>query len=244
MSIIGINLRKIRGVKGLSQSEFANIFGLTRANIGSYEEHRADPKIDTIIKISKHYNISIDDLVKKELTVNDISNFKSYYVKSDKKVNNVRVLHISQITNYAKNKFNQEYLNNLPLVDVPFINSNSEKLLIYNDSSNTIYNSKDERFVYMLLEKIDLSLDDNFYGVIIDDNSLYKGFIYFDNNCLTIYSSFKKNNNIKFIISEDIEVWKICGKFVENIEEENWFFHKMRHLENRVKQLESDNRSK
>ena len=60
MSVVGINIKKIRGVKGLNQTDFANLFGLTRANIGSYEELRAEPKIDTIIKIATYYKLPID----------------------------------------------------------------------------------------------------------------------------------------------------------------------------------------
>jgi transcriptional regulator with XRE-family HTH domain len=75
MSVIGQNIKKIRSVKGYSQSDFAELFGMKRASIGSYEEGRAEPKIGTIIEIANHFGISIDDLLTKELSVNDLYRF-------------------------------------------------------------------------------------------------------------------------------------------------------------------------
>ena len=56
----------------MSQSAFADIFGITRASIGSYEEGRAEPKIDTIIQIAKHFGISLEQILQHELTVNEL----------------------------------------------------------------------------------------------------------------------------------------------------------------------------
>ncbi|MCB0479321.1 MAG: helix-turn-helix transcriptional regulator [Crocinitomicaceae bacterium] len=76
MSKIGRNIKKIRAVKKINQNDFANIFGLSRASVGAYEEERAEPKIATILKISEHFKIPVDKLLKSDLQVNDISNFK------------------------------------------------------------------------------------------------------------------------------------------------------------------------
>jgi len=75
MSFIGKNIKKIRGVKRLSQSAFAEIFGLTRASVGAYEELRAEPKVETILQIAKHFSISVENLLTKELTVNQLYQF-------------------------------------------------------------------------------------------------------------------------------------------------------------------------
>tara|TARA_Y100000739_G_C20533840_1_gene430258 strand:+ start:273 stop:935 length:663 start_codon:yes stop_codon:yes gene_type:complete len=75
MSVIGKNIKKIRNTKGLSQTEFGKIFDLTRGSIGSYEEGRAEPKIETLKEIAKKFSISLDDIITKELTVNQLSGF-------------------------------------------------------------------------------------------------------------------------------------------------------------------------
>lgn len=88
MSIFGKNIKKIRVLKNLSQQDFGDLFEISRGSIGSYEEGRAEPKIETVIKIANHYNISLEKLLTKELTVNDVSHFAnkiSNVIEEDKK---------------------------------------------------------------------------------------------------------------------------------------------------------------
>ena len=75
MSFIGKNIKKIRTVKKLSQASFAELFNLARPSVGAYEEGRAEPKIDTIVQIAHHFGLSIDLLLNKELTINDLFKF-------------------------------------------------------------------------------------------------------------------------------------------------------------------------
>lgn len=75
MQAINKNIKKLRALKGLSQSEFAKLFDLSRANIGSYEEGRAQPKLEAATRIANYFSISLDDFVNKELSVNDLSGF-------------------------------------------------------------------------------------------------------------------------------------------------------------------------
>ncbi|TDS10372.1 helix-turn-helix domain-containing protein [Sphingobacterium paludis] len=79
MSQIGNNIKKLRNVKGLSQQAFADLFGLTRGNISSYEERRAEPKIEIMLQIAKYFSIPIAELLEKQLTVNEILNFEDYF---------------------------------------------------------------------------------------------------------------------------------------------------------------------
>ncbi len=75
MSFFGKNIKKIRGVKGLSQQAFADIFSLKRGTLGAYEEGRSEPKIDTVIKVANYFSISIDDMLTKNITVNQLLSF-------------------------------------------------------------------------------------------------------------------------------------------------------------------------
>ncbi len=76
MSYIGKNIRKIRMSKKMTQTEFAELFDLKRTAVGSYEEGRAEPKIETLIKISDYFKLSLDQLLRKELSINEIFHFK------------------------------------------------------------------------------------------------------------------------------------------------------------------------
>lgn len=69
------NIKKIRSVKGLNQEAFGQLFDLSRATVGAYEEGRALPKIETLIQIANYISVSIDDLLLGNLTVNQIHGF-------------------------------------------------------------------------------------------------------------------------------------------------------------------------
>lgn len=73
MSFFGTNIKKIRQVKGLSQKAFADLFDLNRGVISSYEEGRAEPKIETILKVANHFNLNLDQLLTEILPVNQLA---------------------------------------------------------------------------------------------------------------------------------------------------------------------------
>lgn len=77
MTKIGINIKKIRAIKGYSQQYFAELFDLSRGNISSYEENRAEPKLESVIRIANYFSIPLQDFIEKKLTVNEILKFNA-----------------------------------------------------------------------------------------------------------------------------------------------------------------------
>lgn len=66
--VIGKNLKYLRRMKGLTQQELANHLDIRRSSIGAYEECRATPRYDTLERISDFFTVSIDLLVKEDLS--------------------------------------------------------------------------------------------------------------------------------------------------------------------------------
>ncbi|WP_299625177.1 helix-turn-helix domain-containing protein [uncultured Tenacibaculum sp.] len=124
MSFFGRNIKKIRGVKGLSQKSFAELFDLKRATLGAYEEGRSEPKIDTIIKIANYFSISIDSLLTSDLTVNELLRFKEDLILT---VDNLEketlavIPYVSEqkITKYGKHYNNAKFIEDLPKLSLP-----------------------------------------------------------------------------------------------------------------------------
>lgn len=75
MTKIGANIKKIRTTKGLSQQSFADLFDLTRGNISSYEENRAEPRIETAVRIANYFCIPLEKFINDQLTINEILQF-------------------------------------------------------------------------------------------------------------------------------------------------------------------------
>ena len=82
-SILSKNIRKLRAFKNLNQTQFAELIEVKRASIGAYEEGRAEPKLDTLIRITSHFKITLDNLIVTELTVNQIAKFDKAYNKAN-----------------------------------------------------------------------------------------------------------------------------------------------------------------
>lgn len=66
-NFLGLNIKHLRKVRGLTQDQLADKIGVNRAMIGSYEEGRAVPKLQALQVISHYFNVSIDNLVNKDL---------------------------------------------------------------------------------------------------------------------------------------------------------------------------------
>jgi transcriptional regulator with XRE-family HTH domain len=65
---LGHNIKFLRKKENFSQEQFAKIFGLKRSNIGSYEEGRATPPLQIIIKVAKYFNLKIETLISEDIS--------------------------------------------------------------------------------------------------------------------------------------------------------------------------------
>jgi transcriptional regulator with XRE-family HTH domain len=60
------NLKLLRSYIGESQDSFAQIFGLKRTNIASYEGG-TEPKLSFLLDVANHFHIKLDDLISCDL---------------------------------------------------------------------------------------------------------------------------------------------------------------------------------
>ena len=64
---LGSNIQKIRKEASLSQEAFAEMFQVSRQTISNWENSKSYPDLETIIKISDSFHISLDVLLKEDL---------------------------------------------------------------------------------------------------------------------------------------------------------------------------------
>ena len=63
---IGQKIYEIRKAEGLSQTEFAEKFHVTRQTVSNWEHGKNYPDMETLIKISDEYGITFDELIKSD----------------------------------------------------------------------------------------------------------------------------------------------------------------------------------
>lgn len=76
---LGKKIVEIRKKNKMSQEDFAEIFNITRQTVSSWENSKSYPDIETLVKISDRFNISLDVLLKED---------KKMIKELDKKVKN------------------------------------------------------------------------------------------------------------------------------------------------------------
>lgn len=57
------NLKLLRAEKNISQQQLADVVGVSQQSINKYENHSVEPDIDTLIRISDFFSVSVDFLI-------------------------------------------------------------------------------------------------------------------------------------------------------------------------------------
>lgn len=225
MGHIGKNIKKIRNVKGLSQQAFADLFELTRGNISSYEEMRAEPKTEVILQIAKYFSIPLEHLIEKDLSVNELLNFKSAAVVEPEKfaltqkIINIPLIPGSYINEYLYNYNDADYVNQLPSICLPY-NVTKQRLIAieitnpdtlpagfnYSSGDILICEKVEVENVHRILEKL---------AVIVNKDELRFGIYRQENeNIEVVLNEFV---HYAFTLDSENEFWVVKAVYSQNI---------------------------
>ncbi len=62
-----MNIKSLRLSKKMTQTELANALNIERTTVSMWETGNSKPRYDMLIKLSKLFNCSIDDLIDKKV---------------------------------------------------------------------------------------------------------------------------------------------------------------------------------
>ena len=134
--MINTNLKFLRKQTGLTQSQLAEKLNIKRSLIGAYEEGRAEPKLSTLVNMSKLFNISLDVLITKDLPATNTTSDSMALQRTSN--NNMRVLAITVDRNdnenielvphrasagYLNGYADPEFIEELPRFRLPMLSS-------------------------------------------------------------------------------------------------------------------------
>ncbi len=202
MTYFGTNIKKIRQIKGLSQQAFAELLDLNRGVISSYEEGRAEPKIDSLLRIAKILNLTTDDLLTKPLTINKITNFSEIehlIPNSEKKQE--QVYELDDLKGHTEIDLQKI------LANVDFVYKVSENLLQHFYPAGTylfltkkIQNKDENNALYLVFDKNSLEITDSYKG----EKEAYKiiGSVQGDNEVSMFQSIVKRIEKLELELEE------------------------------------------
>lgn len=246
MSVIGKNIRKIRTVKKLSQASFAEIFNLARPSIGAYEEERSEPKLETVIQIAVYFGISIDSLLTKELTINDLYNFNIHLeqevkVESFEKKITLDTIFIKSVLvpgdkqiEYIVHINNHDFLSSLPKVLIPkHHNKNIRAFEMITDDMHHHFHGLNLGDL-VLAQK--MTSPYQFTGgqlyVIISKEKIFIRRLQPKNGVLELVPDNTNFNTIEIKKGDVLEAWEVIGYFSLKIEAPSLISERILHLEN------------
>lgn len=223
MTKIGANIKKIRQTKGLSQQAFADLLGISRGNISSYEEHRAEPKIDTIINIAKCFSITLEHLLTKDLSINEILQYNADKLMEDEqRVANFKLKEVPFITEdiLAKVWHKEEIFTNLeafPHLLLPV--TSFGKMVGVSFNVNIPHHLEFEQFkpldvlIFQELHADNIHLAKDRLGLFLVDNRLKVGKFEMINEELHLTI----NAEISLKVEEYTSFWILTGYYNRNV---------------------------
>ena len=134
MSLVSDNIKFLRKNNHLTQEQLAEKIGIKRSLLGAYEEGRADPRLNNLLKISEVFKVSVDTLISE-----DVSGFESAFgnMYNQKPRSKVLAITVDQeggefidlipqkaSAGYLNGYADPEYLEDMPKFKLPFLAKN------------------------------------------------------------------------------------------------------------------------
>lgn len=137
MEFIHSNIKFLRKQKGWTQEELATELETKRSLIGSYEEGRAKPNYEVLAALSKLFNVSIDNLITKDIRLTekvplfteeqlDVTgkNLRVLAITVDKKENeNIEMVPVKAAAGYLSGFTDPTFIKELNRFRLPFLPS-------------------------------------------------------------------------------------------------------------------------
>lgn len=131
MSIVSTNIRHFRKKLGLTQEQLAEKIGIKRSVIGAYEEGRADPKLNTLMRFADEFGVSVDHLISLDFSTDpEISEKTNPGPKmqvlaitvDNSGDENIELVPQKAAAGYMNGYADPEYLSDLPKFRLPTLN--------------------------------------------------------------------------------------------------------------------------
>ncbi len=135
MSIVSNNIKYLRKKLHLTQEQLALKIGIKRSLVGAYEEGRADPRLNNLLKMSELFNVSVDSLISRDIARLDARDDQGGESETTTRIlavtvdpagnENIELIPQRASAGYLNGYADPEYLEELPKFRLPFLPGNS-----------------------------------------------------------------------------------------------------------------------
>jgi transcriptional regulator with XRE-family HTH domain len=232
MEFLAQNLKTIRkkAEPKLTQERVAEVLGISPSSYGAYEEGRAEPKLDGLVKLAELFDVAVEDLMLKDLSAepSEHPSRKSAEVKvlvatvDSQQRDNIELVPQKAAAGYTKGYADVDYISQLPVFQVPFL-SKRKKYRAFVLSGDSMLPIRDGAVVIGEYVEDWRSVKDETPCIVVtsSDGIVFKK-VY--NYLKTRHALLLTSTNPLFkpyIMPADevLEVWKFAGYFEERFPE-------------------------
>lgn len=232
MQYLAQNLKIVRkkAEPKLTQEKVAEVLGISPSSYGAYEEGRAEPKLDGLVKLAELFDVAVEDLLCKDLS--DEQSRTSTRKLAEAKVlvatvdsqqrDNIELVPQKAAAGYTKGYADVDYISQLPVFQVPFL-SKRKKYRAFVLSGDSMLPIRDGAVVIGEYVEDWLSIKDATHCVVVTSS---EGIVF-----KQVYNYLKTRQALlltstnplykPYIMPADevLEVWKFAGYFEERFPE-------------------------
>src|SRR5690606_23716295 len=132
------NIKFLRKRRRLTQSGLAELLGINRSGVNNYENGSVIPPVQTLIALSDHFHLSVDTLLRIDLSrlresqLYLVEHGSDVFVKGNElrvltttvdshNRENIELVSIKAKAGYTTGYFDPEYISGLPVFQLPFL---------------------------------------------------------------------------------------------------------------------------
>lgn len=232
MNFLNQNIRYLRKLRHWTQDDLARHLEVKRSVIGSYEEGRAVPKIPVMQLISGTFELSIDDLINKNLSIDEPSSLDitgrslrvlSTIVDQDNQ-EMVTVVPVKASAGYLNGYADPEFMQQLPRFNMPVAELSQERSYrVFQIKGDSMIPVPSGSYIFCEYAPNWNEIKDGQAYVLLTDN---EGIVYKrlfnkinENNSILLKSDNPEYDPYEVPIESVSEVWKALGYLSFNLPE-------------------------
>jgi transcriptional regulator with XRE-family HTH domain len=234
--MISANLKYLRKSKAKSQEEVANDISIKRTTLSGYENGSAEPNTDYLLRLSDYYGITVDALLRQDLSKTGIpaADFISQVSGASLRIiattvdrdnnDNIELVPLKARAGYTSGYADPEYIRVLPAFNMPFLSPGKKyrTFPIIGDSMPPVADGSWVTGEY--LENWNFIKNGNPYIIVTKDDGIVFKSVYNqidDEGTLLLCSTNPAYEPYEIAIHQVLEVWKFTHYISSELPEPN-----------------------
>lgn len=216
-------LRKMLANK-VSQEKLAEEIDIKKPTLGSYENGRTEPKYSDLIKLANYFEVTIDDLLTKDLSKTPVQKPANFLddlrilvstVNADNE-DNIEFVPLKATAGYVEGFGDLEFIEKLPIFQVPFL-PKDKKYRVFPIQGDSMLPLKEGSLVFAEYVEDWWNIKNGTVCIVVTQEEgivLKRVYNYLEEKGLMVLKSNNERYAPYVVMRENIkEMWKFAGYF-------------------------------